>query len=137
MPNSLNPFASPATDAEFRADGLSDTVLSPNQRRRLQVGEVVVAWEWRRLWYNVVLVVICTPIVATGLVVGAIDPDEMTILVPATIFANVCFTAGPLAEGYWTWWLGPVGWMRNVLFWLGTAIACVLAVMTCWMMISM
>ncbi|TWT67598.1 hypothetical protein Pla123a_41540 [Posidoniimonas polymericola] len=136
MPDSFNPFASPATDAEFRPDGLSDSVLSPRQRRQMQVGEVVVAWEWRRLWYNLVLTAACLPIVATGLVAGNVDPDEVTMLIPAAIFANACFLAGPLIEGYWTWLLGPARWMRNLLFWAGTALATVLAIATCWMMVS-
>lgn len=136
MPDSLNPFASPTTDAEFRPDGLGDEVLIPAQRRRLQVGEVVVAWEWRRLWYNLTLAVVSTPIVATGLVAGAIDADEVAMLIPSAIVANACYLAGPLAEGYWTWWLGPASWMRNLLFWGGTAFASLLAVLTCWMMIE-
>ncbi|TWT36382.1 hypothetical protein KOR34_12870 [Posidoniimonas corsicana] len=131
MSDATNPFASPATEADYRPDGLPDSALTPDQRRLLQVGELVVAWERRRLWYNAALVAVSLPLILAGLIAGAVDQDEAFALIPAAIFANACFLAGPLVDGYWTWLLGPTTRLSTVLFWLGTAAACGLAIMVC------
>ena len=113
-----NPFSSPQTAA---AADLGDFApLSPERERLAKLGEVFVAWERLRIWYNVVLAVVAlaSPLVLFPQI--EFDLGSLEDLVLAAIGANVCFLAGPLLEGYVTWWFGPVPWLRNAVFIVGT-----------------
>jgi len=111
-----NPYASPhAISSE------EETVeFSPERQRYAQLGEVVVAWERLRIWYNVILA--CTTLLAAIAIRPRmlLDPSALGYIVAAAIAANACFSAGPIAEGYITWWFGSVRWLRKAVFIVGT-----------------
>jgi len=111
-----NPYASPHT-----LSSEEETVeFSPERQRYAQLGEVVVAWERLRIWYNVALA--GTTLLAVSMVGPRmlLDPRVLGSIVVAAIAANACFSAGPITEGYITWWFGSVRWLRNIVFLLGT-----------------
>lgn len=93
----------------------------PARRERLaQLGEVVVAWERLRVWYNAVLA--CAGLFSVLLILPRMlfDPLMLGELLIAAFAANLCFLAGPLIEGYVTWWRGPAPVLRHVVFIVGT-----------------
>lgn len=112
MASMENPYASPATT--------SDAELSPERERYAQLGEVFVSWEWLRIWYNVVLSVVALVGVLLVKPQMLLQFNELESMAAAAIGANACFFAGPIVEGYITWWFGPVVWLRKGIFALGT-----------------
>ncbi|MCO6044229.1 hypothetical protein NG895_09955 [Aeoliella sp. ICT_H6.2] len=123
-----NPFSSPQTAA---AADLGDFApLSPERERLAKLGEVFVAWERLRIWYNVVLAVVAV-LVLVGIVLSSglqLSKNDFDILIEAAIGANVCFLAGPLLEGYVTWWIKPASWLRKPVFVLGTVASVLLTI---------
>ncbi len=117
-----NPYSAPQS-AAAPDDGHGGHL---HREQLAQIGEVFVAWEWLRIWYNVVLA--CVALVAILLIEPSLLLDVMILeqLAVAAIGANACFLAGPLLEGYVTWWWRPARWLRMPVFILGTLGACLL-----------
>ncbi|QDU90072.1 hypothetical protein Pla175_34720 [Pirellulimonas nuda] len=118
-----NPYAAPLVeggphDAAF--DGLSEP-----ERKRLEIGRVVVAWEKRRWVYNAVLGVATLPLLVISALAGEVA-DAVRLSVIGACVANASYLAGPIAEGYWTWFVGPATWLRTLLFLSGTLLALLL-----------
>lgn len=113
-----NPYSSPQTGSPAEAG--EPGPLSPQRERLANLGEVFVAWEWLRIWYNVALASVAL------LSVMLLDPallvnlGSLETMVLSAIGANGCFLAGPLVEGYVTWWWRPVKGLRECLFYAGT-----------------
>lgn len=125
---SANPYASPQEHSAPQPQDPAVSRLTRPQQKRLEIGEVIVAWEKRRVTYNVILAVVSAPILLYRLASAEIAIERMGGLVTLAILANLCYCAAPVVEGYWTWIVGPTRWMRNLLFLVGTALACLLAV---------
>lgn len=123
-----NPYASPGEPAgpQEHEEDASGSLPRPLQKR-LDVGATIVAWEKRRLWYNLVLAGVSGPIVWVRLATGDLALPDAKGLVLAAVIANFLFCAGPLVDGYWTWFLGPSRWVGHVLFFGGLLASCALA----------
>jgi hypothetical protein len=84
------------------------------------------AWEWLRVWYNLILVVI---------VLFELGPGFRLLALPAVwidlgmyaIAANIVFFAGPAVESYLTWLGVWRPWARGVLFVGGCVLSAALA----------
>jgi hypothetical protein len=87
-----------------------------------------LVWEKLRLVYVSVLA-------AEVLFMAATHPDSYRrqivdfwlIVAFCAVIANLCYFAGPVTETYVTWLGYRGGWLRIVLFVLGTLFACALA----------
>ncbi len=122
-----NPYSSPQ-----KCD--NPAAKSRWQRERLAaIGEVGVTWEQLRVWYNVMLACVAS------IAVLVIEPRlllharSLESLVAGAIGANLCYFAGPIIEGYLTWWWRPVRWFRIPAFIAGTLFACLLT----WVVVGM
>ena len=124
-----NPYSSPQVASEI--DTADFARLNPERERLALLGEVFVAWEWLRLWYNGILAVVGILYLLIrqpfGLLLALAGAEDIIL---AFLGANACFTVGPLLEGYVTWWYGPVSWLRKAIFIIGTLGAIVLTVGT-------
>jgi hypothetical protein len=89
--------------------------------------EVFLAWEKLRLSYNIVLLMLTVG--GLGLLgTGPAKPLELLgNLIGGAVIANVCFCAGPCAEGYLTWIGANRRITRMILFAVGLAVASLLA----------
>jgi hypothetical protein len=89
---------------------------------------VFVAWEWLRVAYNLVLAAVVLGVHACLLGFKPLREERYWEgLAYSAVMANVCFCAGPWAEG-WLAVLGAErGKARSVLFCLGTLLACLAA----------
>ncbi|MCA9239075.1 MAG: hypothetical protein KDA37_02695, partial [Planctomycetales bacterium] len=118
--NQPNPYASPGECPDSLAEeSVTAGSLPRPQKRRLDVGATIVTWEKRRLWYNLVLAAVSGPIVWVRLTTGDLALPDAKGLVLAAVIANFLFWAGPVVDGYWTWFLGPSRWLGHVLFFGG------------------
>ena len=116
-----NPYSPP--QAVVRSDHMS---LPADRERLAEIGEVFVAWERLRIWYNVVLA--CVALVAVMLIEPRLLTQVRSLenLIGGAVGANACYLAGPLLEGYVTWWWRPAKWLRMPVFVVGTLGACLL-----------
>lgn len=121
-----NPFSSPQTASTMDAGDFAP--LPPERERLALLGEVVVAWERLRIWYNVVLAAVALISILLFQLPLLFHMGALEDMVLAAIAANACFLAGPLLEGYVTWWFGPVPWLRQAVFIIGTLGAVVLTI---------
>ena len=91
-----NPYSAP------NAELVEPSSVTGNRYAR--VGEVVVTWEKLRLVYNGILAPFSILLFVASLYVGSTKLASFSELV---IFggglANLCFCAGPLVDGYLTW----------------------------------
>src|SRR5688572_15048536 len=84
--------------------------------------DLLRAWEYRRLWFNGLLIV---ETVLIGILPDALilQPRFWEFAVEGAIVANVCFCAGPIA----TWYLSRLGFDSRraglFLFWAGTILS--------------
>jgi hypothetical protein len=86
--------------------------------------EVFAAWEWLRLVYNLILLaVVFGWICCNGLHLGV--ASALPVL---AVGANLCFCAGPVAEGYLRLLEIDRRWARWAVFVAGTFAAAVMAV---------
>jgi hypothetical protein len=74
--------------------------------------EVFFAWEKLRLLYNGLLIV-------AVLIRFQFILEVIPFFVEPAIYANLCFCAGPVAEGYLCWFGLPRQPCRWVVFWAG------------------
>jgi hypothetical protein len=86
--------------------------------------EVFFAWEKLRLLYNSMLIV---AVLGTALKAGYSMLVGIFFVEPA-IYANLCFCAGPVAEGYLTWLGLPRRPCRWIIFWVGFFITLTFAI---------
>ena len=107
-----NPYLPPAT-------------LAPGTALKSVDTNSLVAWEWLRIPYNGVLIVVV--ILARILLVGTPAQGFWQPVVGGAVLANICFCVGPVAEFY----LGLIHFrgprLRGILFVLGTLFAILLA----------
>lgn len=122
----LNPFAAPQADLTLQAQG--DTVSNLPH-----CSPTFIAWERLRVVFNGWLTMWC--LLVTSVSGAWIEPRLWLLAIEGAIVANVCFCAGPVAEGYASL-LGLRGrWVRLFLFIGGTALASVLALATLFSML--
>jgi hypothetical protein len=87
---------------------------------------VFFGWERLRVVYNLILVGTVLP---PGFVSGKIlHPAFWVFALSEAVGANVCFCAGPVAEGYLCWFGLPRLPVRCALFVIGTMLAVAAAV---------
>jgi hypothetical protein len=122
-----NPYTSPQSDP--RPTPVDDGLADPAVLRLARIGEVAVAWEKLRLWYNLVLSVVALISISLWDARLLTEPRALEMMILAALAANACFCAGPLLEGYTTWFFRPVAWLRMSIFGIGTMGAVVLTPM--------
>jgi hypothetical protein len=111
MSDGSNPYASPLSVGEAATSSAD-------------FRDVFLGWEWLRVVFNGVLVLLT---LLCGLGSLAVPKFWATAMFGAVV-TNVCFCVGPILEGYATWLSGRrVKWLRWVLFLLGQSIAAALA----------
>lgn len=113
-----NPYTSPQSGpgpTQLEVGSTDPTVV-----RLARIGEVAVAWEKLRLWYNIVLAAVALIAILNINASLLVDPRAMEAMLLAALAANACYCAGPLGEGYVTWFFGPVPWLRGVVFVMGS-----------------
>ncbi|HLA84139.1 MAG TPA: hypothetical protein VJL29_05050 [Thermoguttaceae bacterium] len=124
----VNPYASPADLPD--PSRIHSNALSPSDRRCLQVGRVVVAWEKLRILYNLLLGLEAAVVFLLAVVFldQSLRGLAKTILLGG-LAANLCFCAGPLADGYLSWF----GLRHRAVTWslfaLGTAFSMLLGLL--------
>jgi hypothetical protein len=100
-------------------DSFPDLEQAPEESAR----SVFLAWEKLRLVYNAVLVVFVLLIPRPFFDVL----ESLIFLAEGAFIANLCYCAGPVAEGYLALLGADRSRVRLVLFVLGTLLACALA----------
>ncbi|WP_442481749.1 hypothetical protein [Aeoliella sp. SH292] len=129
-----NPYTSPQSGP--RPTPLDDDLADPAVLRLARIGEIAVAWENLRLPYNIMLAVVALVAVLNINAELLANPRAMVAMLLAALAANACFCVGPLLEGYVTWFLGPVPWLRGVVFVVGSmgaiGLTMVVVVMVSW-----
>lgn len=115
IPLMENPYTSPQADP--RRD---PTPLPPDADRLVNLGQIALAWEKLRLWYNAVLAIVALLAVVSVDASLLVEPRAMESMILAALAANACFCVGPLLEGYITWFVRPVPWLRRWIFGIGT-----------------
>ena len=113
-----NPYTSPQSGP--RTTPLDDASADPAVLRLARIGEVALAWEKLRLPYNLMLAVAALVAVLNFNAGLLADPRALADMLLAALAANACYCAGPLVEGYVTWFFGPVPWLRGVVFVVGS-----------------
>jgi len=83
--------------------------------------EVFFAWEKLRILYNGLLIV-------AVLIRFEFILEVIPFFVEPAIYANLCFCAGPVAEGYLCWFGLPRQPCRWVVFWIGFFITVAFAI---------
>ncbi len=101
MPDDLNPYEPPQAPTALSVPPPAAEVDTAGSFAAL--GRVVVTWEKLRLVYNVVVGV--AALLLTMLMPGHIlvRPQLVERIVEGAIFANLCYCAGPMIDGYLTW----------------------------------
>lgn len=94
-------------------------------KTRTDATEVFLAWERLRVVYNLVLVVVVLTFGWRALS----EPDIWPRMLAAALFANLCFCAGMVGEGYLTLLGFPRQGARHAVFAGGTLFASFLAVL--------
>lgn len=82
---------------------MSADVPSPLTFAMQDVRETFLRWEFLRLIYNVVLVVVTCVTVFSQRPDAAWQPEFLWCCVVGAVAANICFFAGPIAESYLRW----------------------------------
>ncbi len=121
-----NPFQSPAVTGSAAAIATTDSETTPTQSRFETIGRVAVQWEKLRLAYNAVLL-IEVMILTTGFRQLFHAPDLVVQYAGACLAANLCFCAGPLVDGYLSWFRIRSPVITGFLFAAGTLISIWLA----------
>jgi hypothetical protein len=86
--------------------------------------DVFFAWEKLRLFYNAIMI-----LVTLGLTVYAqANPLAAVVFVGEALLANICFSVGPIVEGYACWFGLPREYARWCIFTLGCIVTTALAV---------
>lgn len=93
----------------------------------VSAAEVFTAWERLRLPYNGLLGLLVVVHVIGGLLAAE---ATLPLMARAAVGANVCFCAGPVAEGYLDWLGMPRRRGRWLAFGVGSALSLVLASIT-------
>ena len=116
--SAINPYQSPTA--------VQSSTL-PGKPIDATAKEVFLAWEKLRLPYNIVLLLLTVG--GFGLLgTGTIGPKELLgNLIGGAVIANVCFCAGPCAEGYLVWIGANRPITRMIVFAVGLALASLLA----------
>jgi len=104
----MNPYVTPES-------GVSPLSI-PDDKRTLR--KALIQWEKLRILYNVILFVV-------GLTASkSVFFSQFESILFFAIFANCCYTIGPVLESYAIAFLGhPLGVGRFVLFGLGTLLS--------------
>ena len=101
---------------------------SPIEDRFHIVGKTVVAWERLRLIYNTVMGPFVLAVVAFSHTIAARDYIELFAeIVAGGVLANLCYCAGPIIDGYLTWFGFRHRWVTIILFLCGTMLTMLLA----------
>jgi hypothetical protein len=87
--------------------------------------ELIGDWEYRRVWFNAVLV-------SETLLIGIL-PDQLiyqrrfwVFAIEGAFVANVCFCIGPVLTWYLLRFGFDSGWTGKIIFWTGTLLAMLL-----------
>lgn len=122
MQEPTNPYATPVTALADHSPGLVD------KSRYAAVGEVVVMWEKLRFLYNAIMIPFAILVFAMMfLTTRAVMQSPLGILPIGGIFANLCFCAAPLVDGYLTWFGFRHRYITAFLFVCGTVSTMLLA----------
>ena len=101
---------------------------SQTEDRFHDVGKTVVAWERLRLIYNIVMGVFVAAVVGFSQALIARDYRQVLAEIAAGgVAANLCFCAGPIVDGYLTWFGIRNRWVTIILFIAGTILTMLLA----------
>jgi hypothetical protein len=113
-----NPYEAPKTPVAVHA-------TAPETSDRTG-SDLLRDWEYRRLWLNGILVVV-TLVIGVPTNFAILERRFWAMAVQGAIGANICFCVGTVAN----WYLSRIGFNQRAsglfLFWLGTALATVLA----------
>ncbi len=116
-PEATNPYAMPLEEV-------------PSVRVEIDFAEIIRAWEGMRMIYIGVAGFFTLIMSAAARPYRLTDSSYWAMLIGCGIFANICYLAGPTAEGYGRY-LGV--WQpsfRKLLFYVGLAFTTLLAVLT-------
>ena len=118
-----NPFQSPETLIED-----SPAAAIGRDSQKFRVGDAVIFWEKLRWFYNawMLLFVVTVALLTRGLDVAQV---WLEILIGG-LFANLCYSAGPLVSAYLAWFGIRSRALDLFLFTSGTTLTMILAYMT-------
>ncbi len=111
----FNPYRSPET-----ARAGNDAGPSGAATKFEELGRLIVTWEKLRFVYNAI------GLIPTVFIVLAARPAVFEIAICA-FWANLCFCAGPVIDGYLTWFGFRSRVVTVILFVLGTSVMLLLA----------
>lgn len=97
-----NPFSAPQTSEPGAVIFQDDAPPDALDAKYRMIGRVVVTWERLRLLYNAILAG-TTLLLSLFQLAALFRPAALITLLSAAIGANACFTAGPLVDGYLSW----------------------------------
>jgi hypothetical protein len=119
----FNPYSAPEESGDFPT---SLSALSDRDHRCLTVGQVVVTWEKLRILYNGILGVEAIFVFFAGWSMGNNPGDILESLLLGALIANLCFCAGPVIDGYLSWFGFRSRAITWVIFLIGLGIAVLL-----------
>jgi hypothetical protein len=99
---------------------MQEQATSPIEDGQPTAVQVFFAWERLRLVYNLALAGVFVGWVCLS---GGVVPDVVFALPEEVLAANVCFCAGPVAEGYLCWLGVDRRWSRWGIFTAGMLVA--------------
>lgn len=118
-----NPWSSPIEDTP-----LAKQVEPPVPGSSLDViaKRTFLAWEKLRVLYIAILAVVT--LLACIMSMPWRDPENLILIIPCAIAANVLYLAGPAVDTYIRWLGYRESWPRFAMFIGGTALSAILAV---------
>ena len=119
-----NPYVAP----ESISASAEDVEARQPEPFSVRARSIFLAWERLRLIYNGVLVFVVLLLAIQSSASVLLDPRFWGTALAGAVMANVCFFAGPVVETYVSWLGFRSTALRTILFVLGTALACILAV---------
>jgi hypothetical protein len=114
-----NPFSAPVNE-EVSSNSIDQRVTD--------FGPIIRRWEYLRLYFNGILVSIVLVIVVFAFPSLFLSLEFWFIAIGGAVFTNLCYFAGPLVEGYASYfrlWAAPV---TMVLFVAGLLLTAIVAV---------